>query len=72
MLIKIFVKVNIINSAWICEYKEIVVNNKNFKTEQKSFIIFNSGQHYIYVNQELWDFLIEMFLEEKQCVIETT
>ena len=65
--------VNTTNVKWTCVYNKITYNSKTFQPVQSSSVVFNSGQHAIYVSKEIWNFITgdvyKYFLDEHLCVI---
>ena len=65
--------VNHSHVQWTCSYNKITFNSKTYQPIQLSSVVFNSGQHAIYVTKEIWEFITEnvykYFLDEHLCVI---
>lgn len=68
-----FCNINTTNVKWTCDYNKITYNSKTFQPVQSSSVVFNSGQHAIYVSKAIWNFITgdvyKYFLDEHLCVI---
>ena len=63
-------QVNPISTNWMCLYNEIIFNDLHFVPSVTFLVVFNSGQHEIFVTKELWQFIMnvfESFIKKKLC-----